>query len=172
MFGVAGGGSCPSMCGWYNRFPRAALGAVVRYPSAWEGAAWDGFVVGLGLTLLLDTFQVPFLLQCGGSWLDGTFHPTTMLLPLPCWPCRPPSSVPCVPLGFAAALKLHRDDLMGFLGNPVWSAPEEGHSAMCLRIVASAHFSFAAAIDWCFIDCVASWIINYSWEGTYRVYLE
>lgn len=32
----------------------------------------------------------------------------------------------------------------------------------CLGIMASACISFAAAIDLCFTDCVASWIINYS----------
>lgn len=28
------------------------------------------------------------------------------------------------------------------------------------------------AVDLCFVDGVASWIVNYSWQGTYHVYLE
>lgn len=55
-----------------------------------KGAAWDGFIMGLGLTLLLDTFQVPlsglsYLSVVSPGWTGPFF-----LLPPPRGPeCRP-----------------------------------------------------------------------------------
>lgn len=59
-------------------------------------------------------------------------------------------------------------------------APNMGGSATCRNLIRfgdwQAHhiscFCFPMAVDLCFVDGVASWIVNYSWQGTYHVYLE
>lgn len=105
-----------------------------------KGAAWDGFVMGLGLTLLLDSFQVDFSglsypSMVSSAWL-GPFFLLAVLLPwqpecCPLWQALWASILQhCILLCLTAALHHH---LTQFLGKPVQPAPQKGcmgHPAM------------------------------------------
>lgn len=102
-----------------------------------KGAAWEGFVMGLGLTLLLDSFQVAFSVLSYPSMVSsgwtGPFLPLAVLLPSPlpwqaeCCPLRQPlcasSTASCCPHCSSSA---HHHHLVQFLGKPVQPAPRKG----------------------------------------------